>query len=545
MAKFKGDKITLKFDIDVLDAFITYVLTFNSLITRGNLSNMRELLTRMDMRIYNNNMALENRINFLQRALDARLDDGMENPTIIINHALGHNVNDKFKQEISTQLTNQTMRGNEIKWINNTIAERLKYVHLYQYREIFNELFERLYMNDFETLKDLNNNFESVIIGLMNEIRKVKARETSDMTFTMAAGEMEEVVEMIVNKLKEPAAILKTGLKMHNEMLGGGYHSGRVYTYLGLPGVGKSTILLSAAKWISRYNTVETQDPLKRPAVLLVTQENDLPETVERLFNMTCTAEDIRNFTPAEVIEMLRRDGQMTLNGDSNSIDIIIKFIPHRAISTADLYTIIDELGDRGIEVVALVHDYLKRIRSIDPNPEVRIEFGNIINEFKTLAQVKNIPVITAMQLNRDGARTVDAGTESNKTDITKMLGRSNVGESWLVIENSDVCVIVNKESKEVTHEDFMVFKRIKCRYRAPEVSYMVHPFEQGNSMKLVDDIHLAKIISLKTLTSNLASESGIEIGKKGRQSAVKRDEYDEFAEQCIGVDVMNSMLAI
>ena len=107
-----------------------------------------------------------------------------------------------------------------------------------------------------------------------------------------------------------------------------------------------------------------------RPVVLIVTMENTVEESVERLFNMTVTPTDIRNFTPSEVIEKLKSEGGMTL-ADDNDIDIIIKYYPNRSIDTGDLYTIIEELSDDNKEVIALVLDYIKRIRPA--------EYANVI----------------------------------------------------------------------------------------------------------------------------------------------------------------------
>ena len=194
----------------------------------------------------------------------------------------------------------------------------------------------------------------------------------------------------------------------------------------------KSGILLKTARDIKKYNKgVPTKKVGKRKAVLIITMENSVEETVERLFNMTVTTDDIRNFTPKQVIKMLRDDGEMTLK-DDDDIDIIIKYYPNRSIDTSDLYTIIEEIEDDGKEVIALILDYIKRIRPAERGKDEKEELKNITNELKNLATELDIPVITAHQLNRTAASVVDAAMEANKEDLGRFVGRSNVGSAYI-----------------------------------------------------------------------------------------------------------------
>ncbi len=145
---------------------------------------------------------------------------------------------------------------------------------------------------------------------------------------------------------------------------------------------------------------------------------------------MTVTTEDIRNYTPKQVIKMLREDGEMTLK-DDDEIDIMIKYYPNRSIDTNDLYSIIEEIEDDGREVITLILDYIKRIRPTERSKDEKEELKNITNELKNLASELDIPVITAHQLNRGAATAVDAALESNKEDVGRFVGRSNVGTAY------------------------------------------------------------------------------------------------------------------
>jgi hypothetical protein len=290
---------------------------------------------------------------------------------------------------------------------------------------------------------------------------------------------------------------------------------------MGLPAGFKSGILLKTATDIKKYNKgMPTKHAGKRKTVLIITMENSVEETVERLFNMTVTTEDIRNYTPKQVIKMLKETGELVLKDDED-IDIVIKYYPNRSIDTNDLYTIVEEIEDDNKEVIALILDYIKRIRSANPNKELRLELGNIVDEMTVIAKTRNIPVISASQLNREGIKVIETAVESGQADIAKKLGGSNVGESWAMIENADWVCIINREYKATTDMWYLTFKQIKTRAKNPTLTYFAHPFEKGNGMKLTEDVGLKEPLSIKAISDELATSDNI--ASKGRISARRR----------------------
>jgi len=287
----------------------------------------------------------------------------------------------------------------------------------------------------------------------------------------------------------------------------------------------KSGLLLKIVRDIKKYNKgVSGAKPGKRPTVLLVTMENSVEETVERLFNMVASDDDIRNFTPAQVVKLIKECGELTLT-DSDDIDIVIKYFANRTISTDDLYALIDDMTDSGSDVIALVFDYIKRIRPAERSKDEKEELKNITNELKSLGQHYDIPVITAHQLNRDAASTVDAAMQANKTDLARLLGRGQVGSAWEVIENADWVCIINVEKKKSTGQYYLTFKRIKIRYRnISDMAYFNHPFDNNNRMRLIDDIGLDHPLSEDSLASDF---EGVNLNSGGKRNATERETVD------------------
>lgn len=296
----------------------------------------------------------------------------------------------------------------------------------------------------------------------------------------------------------------------------------RLTNYVNVSGF-KSGLLLKITRDIKKFNKgVSGSKPGKRPTVLLVTMENAVEETVERLFNMVASDDDIRNFTPAQVVKLVKECGELSL-ADNDDIDIVIKYFANRTITTDDLYSLIDDMSDSGSDVIALVFDYIKRIRPAERGKDEKEELKNITNELKSLASHYEIPVITAHQLNRDAASTVDAAMQANKSDLARLLGRGQVGSAWEVIENADFACIINVEKKRSTGQYYLTFKRIKIRYRqATDMGYFNHPFDSNNRMRLVDDIGLDHSLSEDSLATDF---DAVNMNVKGKRNAKTREE--------------------
>jgi replicative DNA helicase len=124
---------------------------------------------------------------------------------------------------------------------------------------------------------------------------------------------------------------------------------------------------------------------------------NTRDESIERLFNMTITPDSILNYTTKQIIDMIKSSGEFTVEGEDD-INIVIKYVPNMTINTEDLYTIIEDIEDDGREVIALVLDYIKRIRPTAKAKDEKEELKHVTNELKNLAIDRDIPVISAHQ---------------------------------------------------------------------------------------------------------------------------------------------------
>ena len=452
--------LDLNLDIRTLDIMCKCLVTNSQMIRRGSLVNMRNLVYLLNPKIYENDPDKLERLSFIKRGIEARLDLNLSDPYMILKHINGGILDDSIVdlKEFAG------LTGAEIQWLNSMVSEALKYSHIYNNVDELYDLCSRIRSADIVSRSEMVKEFEGKINDIQNDFRRSRNVNQADAIFSLRDGYFEDIMYDTYNTLSSPRRKLITGMQGMNELLGGGFENGRCYVFFGLPGEGKSTVILNILYQLKKYNrNYQTKDPTKRPCVALLTMENTITESVERLFGMATSRTNMTDFSPEGAIKMLREEGELYLTGDS-PIDIIIKFEPSMSVDTSYLYTFTEDLEDQGLEVIAMFQDYIGRIRSTERYQDTRLEYGAIVDEFKTFAEIKDIPVISVAQLNRDASKHIDEGRKASKSDLVRLIGRSNISESMLILNNIDGGFLI---APEVSQEGikYLGVQRIKIRY--------------------------------------------------------------------------------
>lgn len=520
-------KIKYKMDITFLNMLICYIFTKSRIITKANLLSIRKFFDYLDTDIYATNVSLYARVVFIKKALECILSKGTERKDLILDYCRLEN--DQETQNIIDNIDKYgQLSANEIKMVNKSISDRLKYAYLIFYKEILRDLFMRVDQNEFESLNEANDIIKAALSSFMNDIRKTE-NNVSTNVFTLRDDIMDMYLSELVKKATDPTLTLQTGIRYLNDMLSPGFAPGRLYLWLGITGGYKSSILLQCARWIKLYNkiTPRRKEPSATPTVLLISTENSVEETVIRLFNMCASDKPINEFTPEQAIELMKKTGHMTLkDGDT---DIYIAYYANNELDTSDLYSIIEDLEDDNREVVALIFDYIKRIRPAEYAPDERLQLKNVSNELKTLAIKLDIPVITAQQINRAGNMAIDAAAGEGKEDLARLLGRANIAVSWDLLENVDWAAIINIEREKSSQRLYLTIKRIKIRYKdLAKYSYINHPFHENSTIQLEDDITLPNPLSKESLSSDMEGFN-VPGSVKGSMGVKRPVEYKEY----------------
>ena len=458
------------------------LVTENQGIRRGQLVNLRNLIYLIDPKNYENDSEKKERVIFIKKGIEARLDNNLSDPYMIMTYINGGILDtgfinlEKFKG----------LSGAELNWLNNMVSETLKYSHVYNNVDTLMDICTKIKTSEYGSKADLVHEFESAVNSIQNDLRRSKNEDKNDIIFSLREGYFEDSMYDTYNTLSSPRRKLVTGMQGMNDLLGGGFENGRCYVFFGLPGEGKSSTILNLVYQIKKYNKdYKTKDPTKRPCIILLTMENTVDETVERLFGIATRNNHMTDFTPDNAIKMLRDEGELYLT-DESPIDIIIKFKPSNSVDTSYLYTLTEDLEDQGMEAIAMVQDYIGRIRSVERYQDTRLEYGAIVDEFKVYAEIKDIPVISVAQLNRDASKHIDEGRKASKSDLVRLIGRSNISESILILNNIDGGFLLAPE-KTRDGDRYLGIQRIKIRYKAGDMEYIYLPFEK-DTLRLHED---------------------------------------------------------
>lgn len=476
-------KLPINFDVSSLDLMCQYTISSNRNIKRGMYINLRNLIEVLDMEKYINDQERYKRVLFIKKGLEGRLERGLDKSQMLVKYINGGFVDDNFIDVSNyTELSNQ-----EIDWINETISNTLSLLFLYEETDRGIDLLTRFKIADSSNITRIGMELKDWVSNLNTMFRRVQAQSVINETFSLDPVHLVNMLDSVRTELTNEYRKLYTGMVGFNQLIGGGFENTRCYLFLGITGIGKSLSLMNIATQIKKYNkNFKPKDPTKIPTIVYLTMENTVVESVDRLFSIS-TGLDIRNFSTEEAVEILKRDGELYLS-DESPINLLIKYQPNRSVDTGYLYTLTEDLEDEGYEVICMIQDHVKRIRAASGQIDTRLELGDVINEMKTFAILKDIPIITVSHLNRDAAKIIDtAPTRSNK-DIVRLLGKSNVGESMLMLDNVDYSGIIHVEYDQNGNK-FMSFKNIKQRIGCKR-DCIYQPFDINNEIKLVEDFY-------------------------------------------------------
>lgn len=492
--------LKLSWNVQLLNKIIGYVFKKTKNISNLQLRNVQKLLTSCDYTDYYNRPVIMDRINFILKALEARLENKFEDEGIILEYCTPDNSNPVIDEIIKNLDKYKNLNFNELNFISQFIQDRLTYGIFLNKAKDMKSIIERMEDDEFPTFQDANNSIQEWVNDYTAARRNISTAWNDDM-LDFNDPNLEERVTEINDRLGDESSIIITGIQMLNEMLSPGFRPGKLYMFLGLTGGYKSAMLLKIILDCARYNAASyiPKREGSKPYVLYLTMENTIDESFARVWNMAIENSDVEKSTPSDIIKRLKKEKIV----GNDKIGVLFAYRPNMSISTADLRDIIDEIESTGKEIIMVSFDYIKRIRPQQKARDEKEMLKNVTNELRQIAIDYQIPLISAHQFNRNALATVNNAIRDGKTDLAKFLGGENVGSAYEVMENPDMSIVLNLETKKDTQRLYLTFYRIKTRYRpSTQLNYFNQPFTIDNSFQLEDDITFASpkgIISLDT----------------------------------------------
>ena len=533
----KTDKLPVHTDLETLDIYCEYLLNDSSkYINFANLTNLQEYISRMDPKLLMSNDAKMARYEFIRLYLEARIIRGVVSRKMCLRY-VSESVDHKYWKIIQRDILNSieadTLKKKDIEFINDMIFAQLNVMFLHGYRNSLVSLLEDLETNEFGKHPEDCPNAIQMFQTILNELMKAQRRSKQDNRFNLTdATHFNAVMTEAWNRLLSESQYWKTGMKGMNSMLGGGFENGRVYNFIGATGGFKSGLLLNLMKMIKLNNKGhQHKDMNKRPTVLFLSQENNIWETILRIFGIFGTTMNIRNFKPEQIMEILKKGG-FCLVQDELDIDIEFRYYGNMDIGANDIRGIVEELDNEGREVICILQDYIERLRPPMLNVDRRTQLNDCSNQLHDLAIDLDIPIITGSQFNRDGVAIIEDMRSSDKHDIAMKVGSKNVSESFGMLKNFDVniCIIIEYDSDD--QRFWLSFRRLKFRGDdTGALEYFLQPFVGKNSkIQLMQDINLDTPVYRLSMVDEMAANvtnSADEINELRRKTHTILDPED------------------
>lgn len=494
----KKEQILFGIDNALMNLFCSYAISNNRAIHAYSIANLNKLMHSITEDNFNNNQSLIVKYRFLLLALKAR-SFGLSRDMIISDISRKMNIDNLFNEEgFGREISND-----EVNYIENTIGEFLNTI---VFDNKIDEMMKlcQLYQNaDYIQRQQCLSDIRNLMGDTITQFRRNDASEVTSSTRFMLSH-MENSIEDIHAYITNPSFKLITGMKGMNALLGEGFQKTKVYCFFGMSGEGKTTTLTNLFYQVWKYNKgFKTTDPTKKPCIILFTMENLVIEYICNLFNIITQGKNIKNCASAEAVITEFKERKFEYLGD-NDIEMVIDY---KAVGTKDTsycYQLIEEMEEEGYETIAFFMDYLMRINPTRYIPGDNYNnLGQVVNEFKNIAIVKQIPFITASQLNREAAKIIDEGRNKDQKDLVKRLGRATIGDSVQIDRNLDALFILVPEY-DCYNRRYMAYRLIKHRYEMyASYSIIYQPFYPTSPLALMEDLYEYEPAFKTTLNMN------------------------------------------
>ena len=527
----RGNELNNKFMIEWPNLVIYVRYVFQTLYRQDNreiLATLLKLMNKMDPEKVYDIKTQEKHINvfkFLKALLERRLNGNKDKDLLIEVCTDG-----LIKKHLPLNQIDNPLNSSDFAVIEQRIYSDYENYSVITYMAQAHDKFIELttagsQLEREAVLKDMRLRLRDIGTTLRQTANTATGSETFSLTdsdvFIRTMGN-------VYDRLHNPSTKLKTGMQAFNNIISGGFENGRIYLLFGLPGEGKSMTMLNLALQLKKFNRdYKPKDPAKRPCIVYLTMENSLEETIERAHGILVAKDFDRRLSLEEMTEQFKNSGFAVT--DDDPVDIVIKYIPANTVDTDYVYALYDELADSNKEVICMVQDYIKRIKCRDFDilgKDPYMALGSVVDEFKQFAIDKDIPVITASQLNREAAKAIDEGRKISRNNLVECVGRNNIGESIKILENIDSGIIIIPE-KDAADNPYMGFSLIKSRYGTNAPKRFYHPFNPEKPVELICDEGCTTPVHRFTMTDLSLAAQNAESVRNTKPEEVKSAESE------------------
>lgn len=526
---FSNNKTVKKAKLPIInERFLTVVLKVlgsKTDITQQELNNVLKLLNRIDKNYYE---GYDTTLGALLKAIDITASFKLKNREINddINDCLLIEIQNELASSYYTETLNNVIIplltdvknkkfDYDAKFINEEIHTYLQFGKIMSHRDDFITVSNNISTSSGQELRDELYKFQTMLNQFAEFYREIDIENLQNTVIHSSENNFFTDLKESYTNSKSPTYVLKTGLQLFNKCLSerGGLVPGYYLFYANINSF-KSGLLEHFVKWIYVYNSDTfrriKKKTGKKPLLLYGSFENSKQDDYER-FTKIYTNNDLQSFNTFNDVQNAWESSIEELSGISfqelNDLIDIAYYYPVNQVRVSDLRKLITQLEEQNYKVIAVVLDYLEKIKPEieDSKLDSKYMLGGISENLHELQKQLECPLITAHQINREGARALYDNKDSGKMNAMTALNSTYIGKDWDIDKPSSFSGFIDIEKDPNSDAKYLTFKKGKQRGKRTSIETWVHELKDG--LILEDDIKLAKPTSKLALTAENDNE--------------------------------------
>ena len=500
---------------------IIKVLASDITVNRRSLTNIKRFLTIIDRDYY----CRSENIEAMLLVCDLLVSIRTKNPHGVSLESLSYKVEnllvepyDKVRDQLiipQINVAKDELPEDDLEYITNSLDQNLKFSYILDVKDNLIELTNDIETSSYTDFPNLLNQYRDLITGIMNFFRSTDSSSMTNEIVHTGDPTFLDILYDTYEAIRNPASALQTGWQALNSALGprGGFQNKNLYCLHANTNSFKSAMLLHISRMIKEYNALRVIEEFKRtgkiPTILHISMENDNDEDNERLYK-TVVKKDLGKCTSREELnQSWEHNFGNTNNGEENPIDISFLHVDARSLSVDEIDVIIENLEEEGYRVIACVVDYLGLIkpRLEDMGKDNRLQLKNIADDLLSLAKNRDIPVITAHQINRSGGAVLTNLKNQGGVNAISQMTNEFIGESYGIEQAVSWSAFIDIE---IHGEDrWLMFKRNKSRYKN-KFGTETFVMKIRDGIIIDDDIYLSTPLSLPKIPDGIGTDETV-----------------------------------
>ena len=497
---------------------IIKVLASDITVNRRSLANMKRFLTIIDRDYY----CRSENIEAMLLVCDLLVSIRTKNPHGVSLESLSYKVEnllvepyDKVRDQLiipQINVAKDELPEDDLEYITNSLDQNLKFSYILDVKDNLIELTNDIETSSYTDFPNLLHQYRDLVTDIMNFFRRTDSSSMTNEIVHTGDPTFLDILYDTYEAIRNPASALQTGWQALNSALGprGGFQNKNLYCIHANTNSFKSAMLLHISRMIKEYNASRVIDEFKRtgkiPTILHISMENDNDEDNERLYK-TVVKKDLGKCTSREELNQSWEHNFSNSNSEEeNPIDISFLHVDARSLSVDEIDVIIENLEEEGYRVIACVVDYLGLIkpRLEDMGKDNRLQLKNIADDLLSLAKNRDIPVITAHQINRSGGAVLTNLKNQGGVNAISQMTNEFIGESYGIEQAVSWSAFIDIE---IHGEDrWLMFKRNKSRYKN-KFGTETFVMRIRDGIIIDDDIYLSTPLSLPKIPDGIGTD--------------------------------------